>query len=273
MTDDVTLIPDQRREKLMRALHRDQVLSVGQVVELLGVSHMTVRRDIAVLEREGRAISVAGGVRVASGMRTEPAFDDKSLRDRPQKRAIARVAEDLLQDDIVVYLDAGTTTGALVESISQRAGMTVVTNDFAIVNQLLDATQIEVIHAGGRLEHANRSTVGRLAAETLSRINFDIAFLSASSWDFGRGLTTPSEAKVAVKQAALTSTSESVLMATSSKYGRFGMYDIAPLGRFDRIITDSGLPDAAAAAIRDLGVTLDLSPLLPEDAAGPEDPR
>jgi DeoR/GlpR family transcriptional regulator of sugar metabolism len=259
MSDDLALIPDQRREKLMRALHRDQVLSVAQVVDLLGVSHMTVRRDIAALERDGRAYSVPGGVRVASGQRSEPAFDDKSASEQPQKRAIALVAEKLLRDDMVVYLDAGTTTGALVGAIQERSGMTIITNDFAIVDQLIDRTHVDVIHTGGRLEHANRSAVGRLAAETLMRINSDIAFISASSWDLTRGLTTPSEAKVAVKQAALESTSEAVLVVTSSKYGTFGMYDIAPLRRFDRIITDNGLPLGAAAGIRDLGVTVDLA--------------
>jgi DeoR/GlpR family transcriptional regulator of sugar metabolism len=259
MTDNLALIPDQRREKLMRALHRDQVLSVAQVVDLLGVSHMTVRRDIAVLEREGRAYSVPGGVRMARGQRGEPAFDDKSASDQPQKQAIARSAEPLLRNDMVVYLDAGTTTGAIVGAITRLSGMTIITNDFAIVDQLFDATHVDVIHTGGRLEHANRSAVGRLAAETLMRINSDIAFISASSWDLTRGLTTPSEAKVAVKDAALELASEKVLVVTSSKYGTFGMYDIAPLRRFDRIITDDGLPAPVAAGIRDLGVSLTLA--------------
>jgi DeoR/GlpR family transcriptional regulator of sugar metabolism len=259
MSEDLALIPDQRREKLMRALHRDQVLSVAQVVDLLGVSHMTVRRDIAVLEREGRAYSVPGGVRVASGQRTEPAFDDKSISDQPQKRAIAAAAEKLLRDDMVVYLDAGTTTGALIGAIQRLSGMTIITNDFAIVDQLYDSPQVDVIHTGGRLEHANRSAVGRLAAETLMRINTDLAFISASSWDLRRGLTTPSESKVAVKTAALESASQAVLVATSSKYGTFGMYDVVPLRRFDRIITDHELPSAAAAGIRDLGIAIDLA--------------
>jgi DeoR/GlpR family transcriptional regulator of sugar metabolism len=267
---DTNLIPDQRREKLMRLLRRDTVLSVAQLTELLGVSHMTVRRDIAVLEREGRAYSVPGGVRHASSMREEPAFATKAVTDRAEKAAIAHIAASLLHDGMAVYLDAGTTTGALVPAIRARSGITVVTNDYAIVEELTGAANVDVIHTGGRLDHTNRSAVGRLAARTLGQLNTDIAFISTSSWDLGRGVTTPSEPKVEVKLAAMEGASESVLMTTSGKFGTFGMYDVAPLRRFDRIITDDGLQEAAADGIRDLGVEVDLAHAeTAEDAAAP----
>ena len=256
---DANLIPDQRREKLMRLLRRDTVLSVAQLTELLGVSHMTVRRDIAVLEREGRAYSVPGGVRHASAMREEPTFATKAATEIAEKAAIARVAEALLHDDMTIYLDAGTTTGALVPAIRERSGVTVITNDYVIIDHLTGATNVDVIHTGGRLDHTNRSTVGRLAAQTLRQLNTDIAFISSSSWDLGRGVTTPTEAKVEVKLAALERASEAVLLATSSKFGTFGMYDVAPLRRFDRIVTDDRLQSAAAQGVRDLGVELDLA--------------
>lgn len=256
---DPNLIPDQRREKLMRLLRRDNVLSVTQLTEMLGVSHMTVRRDISMLEQEGRAYSVPGGVRHASAMREEPSFAAKAVAELDEKLAIARLAEALLHDDMTIYLDAGTTTGALVPAIREHRGMTVITNDFVILDQLTGSTQVETIHTGGRLDHTNRSSVGRLAAETLRRLNTDLAFMSTNSWDLTRGVTTPSEAKVEVKLAALAGASEAVLMVTSSKFGTFGMYDVAPLSRYDRIVTDDGLPPAAARGIRDQGVVLDVA--------------
>ncbi len=88
--NEAPLIPDQRREELMRLLRRDSVLSVHQLVELLGVSHMTVRRDIAALEREGRAFSVAGGVRLVTSAPHEPTFAAKISTETAEKTAIAR---------------------------------------------------------------------------------------------------------------------------------------------------------------------------------------
>ncbi len=270
MSDDSEhLIPAQRREKLMHRLRQEGgVLSVRQLTEALGVSHMTVRRDIAILEREGLTHTIPGGVRLASNLRHEPAFPAKAESERQQKTAIAAAAEKLVHDDMVIYLDAGTTTGALVPLILGRRDLTVVTNDFAIVDALMAGTDaIDVIHVGGHVELKNHSTVGHFAATMLRQLNCDLAFVSTSSWDLTRGITTPSESKVGVKTAAIESSSSVVLLATSSKFGRFGTYKIVPLQRFDRIITDDGLSVAAAQGIRDAGVIVDLVHV-PEGADG-----
>ncbi|MCU4745436.1 MULTISPECIES: DeoR/GlpR family DNA-binding transcription regulator [Streptomyces] len=251
---DTPLIPDQRRELLIKLLRGHSVLSVHQLTELLGVSHMTVRRDIAALERQGRAVSVPGGVRIAGQLHHEPSFIDKSTMDQPAKLAIAARAGELLQDGTTVYLDAGTTCQALVPYIVRRQGMTVVTNDFTTANALMGNPDVEVIHTGGRIEHANRSTVGRLAAQTLTQLALDIAFVSTSSWDLQRGVTTPSSAKVEVKQAAMASASRSVLLTGSAKYGTFGMYRVAALSEFESIVTDEGLSPAARETLRAQGI-------------------
>ncbi|ONK13980.1 DeoR/GlpR family DNA-binding transcription regulator [Streptomyces sp. MP131-18] len=254
MADETPLIPDQRRELLIKLLRGHAVLSVHQLTEMLGVSHMTVRRDIATLERQGRAVSVPGGVRIAGQLHEEPSFIDKSTMDQPAKLAIAERAAGLLNDNTTVYLDAGTTCQALVPHLVRHQGMTVVTNDFTTANALMGNPDIEVIHSGGRIEHANRSAVGRLAALTLGQLALDVAFVSTSSWDLTHGVTTPSAAKVEVKQAAMRSASRSVLLAGSVKYGTFGMYRVADLTGFDTLITDAGLPPSVRTALHERGV-------------------
>jgi len=255
------MIPDQRRELLLRHLREHVVLSVHQLTDLLGVSHMTVRRDIAALERDGRAVSVPGGVRLASSIHSEPSHASKAAVDRPQKDAMAAAIGATLTDDTTLYLDAGTTLLALVPYVVAHQGMTVVTNDFTVVARLAEAPHVETIHVGGRLEPENLSTVGPVAAATLARFALDIAYISSSSWDVRRGVTTPSEAKVEVKQAAMAAAARSVLVAASSKYGLFGKYRAAPLHAFDEVVTDDGLGESAAAAVRETGTTLTLVPV------------
>ncbi len=250
------MIPEQRRELMLRQLRKHQVLSVHQLTEMFDCSHMTVRRDIALLEQAGRAYSVTGGVRIASQVHSEPSHQSKAVLELPQKQAMARLAAKMLHADMTVYLDAGTSTLEIVPHISALSGMTVVTNDFGIVNALADASHVEVIHTGGLLDHPNRSCVGGLAAATLRQIATDIAFMSTSSWDLQRGITTPSALKVEVKQVAMQSASQTVLVASSSKYGTFGMYKIAGLEQFDAIITDSQLAQGAAENVAKLGVEL-----------------
>ncbi|WP_460046560.1 DeoR/GlpR family DNA-binding transcription regulator [Pseudomonas sp. S2_H01] len=253
------MIPDQRRELMLRQLRKHQVLSVHQLMEMFDCSHMTIRRDIALLEQSGRAYSVTGGVRIASQVHSEPSHQSKAVVELPQKQAMARLAAGLLHAEMTVYLDAGTSTLEIVPHIVALSGMTVVTNDFGVVNALADATHVDVIHTGGMLDHPNRSCVGGLAAATLRQLATDVAFMSTSSWDLQRGTTTPSALKVEVKQAAMQAASRSVLLTTSSKYGTFGMYKVAGLEQFDTIISDDGLAEGAAESIRAQGVELMLA--------------
>lgn len=258
---DAPLIPTQRRESMLRQLRRSKVLSVHQLIEMFDCSHMTVRRDIAALEQAGLAYSVPGGVRIASHANAELSHLSKALIEQPEKQAIASCAAMFLHSGLTAYLDAGTTTFALVPHILALDDMTVVTNDFPIVQAFSDAPHVTVIHTGGLLDHANRSSVGSLAAMLLSHIALDIAFISASSWDLKRGVTTPSAPKVDVKRAAMAAASETVLLATSSKYGTFGLYKIAGLEQFDHVVSDQGLAEAAGAGIREAGLDLTLAPV------------
>lgn len=256
VTDAHPLIPDQRREVLLRELRAHDVLSVAQLTELLGVSHMTVRRDIASLEEAGRLVSVPGGARIASQVSREPTFEEKSVTERKQKLAMAKTVADRVRDNTAVYLDAGTTTRELIPYLRQLEGVTLVTNDFPIATEAMETGNLDIIHVGGRVDIVNRSSVGSLAASTLSQIAIDVAFISTPVWDLSHGVTIPSEAKVAVKKAAIAAARTSILMASSSKYGTFGMYRIAALSDFDAVVTDWGLDPQEANELRDSGVEL-----------------
>lgn len=256
--DSPSLIPDQRRELLLKHLRRDNVLSVQQITQIFNVSHMTVRRDIAELERQGLVFSVPGGARIASQLQSEPSHQTKATVEQPQKQSMAAEAASLVRDGMTIYLDAGTTLLAMVPLLVHHQQLTVVTNDFTTVDQLTAAPHLDVIHTGGRVEPANQSSVGRLAANTLRQLALDVAFVSTSSWDLLRGVTTPSEPKVEVKQTAMECTGRSVLVAGASKFGTFGKYRVAPLNAFDTVITDETLTDAAAEGVRARGTELHL---------------
>lgn len=255
------LIPEQRRELIVRHLKREGVLSYRQLTELIGVSHMTVRRDIAVLEESGRVLATPGGAKIASRLITEPSRFEKARQDVAEKDGMARHAASLVSESMTIYLDAGTTIQAMRPHLESVGDLTVVTNDLAIVTAFLDHPTADLIAIGGRVEKSNQSTTGRLAALTLHELSIDIAFLSSSSWDLRRGVTTPTESKIAPKTAALESATESVLVAGSSKYGTFGRYRVFDLSDLDMIITDAALGDATASAIQEQGVSLVRTPV------------
>ena len=242
------MIPAERQRELLTHLAQRGILSIAELTALLGVSHMTVRRDIQHLEKRGRVTTVSGGVRLPERLAWEPSHDVKFGIKRDEKTNIGRVAATLVDQNATLYLDAGTTTLEIARNLADRTDITVVTNDFQVAAYLTANASCTLYHSGGLVERANQSCVGEAAAEALRHFNFDICFISASSWTIS-GLSTPQEIKGAVKQAVVAQSARRVLVSDSSKYGIIAAFNIMSLDVFDAVITDTGLQDSVTEAL------------------------
>ena len=231
------MIPAERQALIIQHLSQRHVLSIAEIADMLGVSQMTVRRDIRALEDQGRALSVAGGVELPERISREPSH-------------IAKPGH-------VVYLDAGTTMLELARQLANIPDIIVVTNDFVIASFLSEESTCRLYHTGGEVERENQSCVGTSAGLTIRQFNFDIGFISTSS--FGtRGISTPQENKIPVKRAVVERSSRRILVTDSSKYGLVGTFNAIPLEALNMVITDDGLPQNAQDAITERGIELRL---------------
>ena len=149
------MIPSERRDYIYRYVHEYQLASISALSELMSVSHMTVRRDIRVLEEQGKVVSVSGGVRLSEALRQELAYCEKAQLHHRHKREIGKYAASLVEDGQVVYLDAGTTTFEIARSLAERFNLTVVTNDFSIIQHLMNRPQLSLFHTGGQVDQRN----------------------------------------------------------------------------------------------------------------------
>lgn len=254
MAKTTSLIPEQRRQQILQQLRSEEVLSYREITELLGVSHMTARRDVAALADEGKVQVTQGGVLAVTKLLHEPLRSVKESTDLPAKAAIARHASTLVQDSMAIYLDAGTTVQAMTPYLQDRRDLTIVSNDLVTATAFLDHPGVDLICVGGRIDRDNKSMIGRLAALTLAELSLDIAFLSSSSWDIKHGITTPVEAKIDPKRAAMNSADKTVLLADSSKFGRYAKYRVLALEELDLVISDAGLGNVPVKQIEELGI-------------------
>jgi|SRR5476649_782606 len=250
------MIPMERRDFIYRYVHENQIASINVLAELMSVSHMTIRRDIQVLEEEGKVLGVSGGVKLNEALRQELSYSDKAELHNRSKRLLGKYAAGCVEDGLVVYLDAGTTTFEIARYLAERFNLTVITNDFAITQYLMNKPQINLFHTGGKIDKRNYSSVGISAAAFLRTLNVDLAFISSSSWDIVHGISTPYEEKAIVKQAVISVSSRSILITDSSKYGKYGLYNICQLSNIDEIITDSLLAANEQALLREQGLKL-----------------
>lgn len=249
---------------MLEQLRASGVVAIKTLVEQFGVSHMTIRRDIAALEQSGQVIAVPGGVQIAElPVKTPPRQrGERANLEMPRKQSIAEVAGGLIDDGMTVIVDAGTTCQAMAPFLGQHRNVTVVTNDFYTAEALFSFPGVHIIHAGGEVDTESCSTMGLLATTILASINADVYFMSTGAWSADCGVTTTSVDKVEFKKAAMRCASATFLLADSTKYGVRETYRVVGLDELDSIVTDGDLTYEARQRIEEgMGVDLKLAPL------------
>lgn len=252
------MIPAERRNHILALLQEKEFISIYDLTAAMGVSHMTIRRDLQKMEGEGLIKQVSGGAQISRRLLTEPSHSQKETICAEEKDAIGRYAAGMIPENCCIYLDAGTTSLALCAHIYERADLTIVSNDFEVINYLISHNcPSELIHTGGQVQKQNRSAIGHLAAQTIASLSIDLGFISASSWE-PRGITTPDPGKVPVKQAVARASRQRILISDSSKYSQTATYLAVPLTDLNTIITDDKLPEHGQRLLANMDLKLHL---------------
>ena len=235
------MLAEQRFEAILQELADNRAASVTRLCELTGASEATIRRDLTTLARQGRLNKVHGGAVMASGtfQGEEPDVSTKTLLHRDEKDRIARYAAGLIDDDDVVYLDAGTTTVRMVEYL-KGSDATFVTNGIACAQRLMELGLRGYV-LGGFLKPGTWAVVGTGALEELGRYNFTKAFLGINGITVRQGFTTPDPEEAAIKTKAAEQAYLTFVVADSSKFELVSAVTVLPLEKAT-IITEH-LPD------------------------------
>ena len=235
------MLAEQRFEAILQELADNRAASVTRLCELTGASEATIRRDLTALARQGRLNKVHGGAVLASGtfQGEEPDVSTKTLLHRDEKDRIAHYAAGLINDDDVVYLDAGTTTVRMVEYL-KGSGATFITTGIACAQRLMEL-DLRGYVLGGFLKPGTWAVVGTGALEELGKYNFTKAFLGINGITVRQGFTTPDPEEAAIKAKAAEQSYLTFVVADSSKFELVSAVTVLPLEKAT-IITEH-LPD------------------------------
>lgn len=245
------MLASQRQDRILAEVARDGAARVSDLVDLLGVSDMTVRRDIEVLVSHGLAERVHGGVRSVSGRRAEePGFAAKSTLRIAEKQAIARAAVALVEPGAAVALSAGTTTYEVARLLVDLEHLTVVTNSVPVAQLFHENPRADrtVILTGG-IRTPSDALVGPVAVDALRSLHVDWLFLGAHGIDPAAGLTTPNMVEGDTDRALIAAARQLVVTVDSGKWGVVGLTTIAALDDVDVLVTDAGLAPHAHRAL------------------------
>nr|WP_202035396.1 DeoR/GlpR family DNA-binding transcription regulator [Streptomyces mexicanus] len=257
VSENQNLLAEQRRALILDEVRRRGGVRVNELTRKLGVSDMTVRRDLDALARQGMLEKVHGGaVPVVEASTHEPGFEAKSGLELTAKEDIARAAAQLVAPGSAIALSGGTTTYALAHHLVDVPELTVVTNSVRVADVFHTAQRTSgqrqgaatVVLTGG-VRTPSDSLVGPVADQAIATLHFDLLFLGVHGISVEAGLSTPNLAEAETNRRLVQSARRVVVVADHTKWGVVGLSSFATLERVDTLVTDAGLPAEARAEV------------------------
>jgi DeoR/GlpR family transcriptional regulator of sugar metabolism len=242
------------RQRLAFILDRVRSEGAVRVVDLareLGVSDMTVRRDLELLHQRGLVEKVHGGATALSESALfEPGFDAKSSVQRREKAAIADAAAALVAPGMAIAVSAGTTTHVLARSLAEVDRLTVITNSIRVLEtfeRFGDGRQTVALTGGSRTP--SDALVGPFAVSALRSVHVDLTFMGVHGMTTEAGFTTPNLDESEVDRALVDAARQLVVVADHTKWGVMGISSFARLDEADVLVTDDRLDADARTAL------------------------
>lgn len=249
------LLPVERQQRILDILREELSVRGSRLGELLGVSEMTIRRDLDILERQGVVERTHGGAvfrqeRVVGRFHYNSAVQE-NLR---EKQRIARRAADIIEPNDIIFLGEGTTCAQMIRYVDSGMPFTIFTNNLGVISEIEDKTG-DLILLGGAYNHTTRALAGPLTMEMISQVNVTKLFLGVDGFSLNAGLTTPNLEMATVDRSMIRHTRGKVIvMADHSKFGLVAEIVITPIKNIDVLITDRKIPDDFEQDLRSMNV-------------------
>ena len=250
------MLSEERHQKIIEILDQQAVVTVADLVQLLDVSEMTIRRDFDALESRGLLKRVHGGAVSNRGRSYEPPFMLRSTINIEEKKRIAEAAAALVKNGDSVTLDVGTTTLEIAKNLKTKQDLTVIIRSLHIASEMVDHQGIRVIVTGGFLRQSELSLTGYLAERVFSDFYVDKLFLGAGGVDFKAGVTEYHFEEMLVKRAMVRNAKEIILVVDSTKFGNIALAPIIPLKEVHTIVTDKKIKKEIRRELEELGINV-----------------
>jgi len=230
------LFAQQRWEIILNKVDENGTISVKQLVEEIGVSESTIRRDLLEMDAKGILTRTHGGAISEKRQNFEQPYQKKESLNYDEKNRIGHSAARLIQDYDTVLLDSGTTNLEVARNITAK-NVTVVTNSIDIAYLISNNEQVDLVLLGGNLRSRTRALVGSLTEDNLSNFKVDKVFVGVNGISIQDGISTPNMTESYSKKAMIRAANQVIVVSDSTKFGKsyFGL--ICPIQDIDTVIT------------------------------------
>ena len=230
-----------RRESIYELLKEQTTVYVKDLSQKFGVSDMTIRRDLHIMEEQGILVTHYGGATIRHPSSVIHTFDMRKESFFEAKAAIARRAVEFIKENDVIYLDPSTTV-LLMTRYLPPLHHTVVTSSLAVMQECFHNPYITLYIAPGKYQDSNDGPMDMDTVTYLSNFHFNAAFLGTGFIDTVYGVTS-TEMDCSIKQAVMKNSEQNILLVDHSKFGQHTMKKFGDIKDFNTIITDSDISD------------------------------
>ncbi|MBA0166599.1 MULTISPECIES: DeoR/GlpR family DNA-binding transcription regulator [Pectobacterium] len=248
------MLEETRLHRIQALLSTLNQVSTEKIIQHLGVSRETVRRDIVKLEAAGALRRVHGGI-VATTQEPELPLSVRNTVREKEKQAIARAAVQQLKAGQTLFIDAGSTTSLLADELLSMPGMTVITNSLTVAQKLTATESVahhSVILLGGYMGASAQATSGDITINELQRYRADVALLSPVGVAVASGASSFAHHEAAIARAMVQHARTRMILADHSKIGTTSRVVYATLPEIDMIVTDATSADNPELALLQL---------------------
>ncbi len=232
-----------RRAKILEELEAKGQVGVTDLSRMFNISEVTIRNDLAHLEKQNMLIRARGGAIKIKYYRMgiDPSITDKQKEYLKEKQRIANAAVRLIEEGDTIVLDSGTTTSEIAKLLGNFRNLTIITNALNIAIILSEFEGINIFMPGGMLRKKSLSLVGVLADENFGRFFCDKLFLGVDGFDTTYGLSTPNSEEAHLNRIMINTAQKVIVVADSSKFRKKRFALIGPITHVSTVITDSGI--------------------------------
>ena len=249
----ITVIREKRKEQIVDFIRKCGIVSIKELAESLNLSAATIRKDVRELEENGLVSRHWGGVSLKEGQVKELSFDEKTIINLVEKKAIAQRAITLVAQNDTIGISAGTTAYEFARLLDQYPNVQVVTYGLNIA-YLIARMGGKVVVPGGFLRDNSYALVGEDTVSFFKKIFLDKCFMGVDGLDIEAGLTDVNMAEAEVNRAMIESSGQLIIIADHTKLGQRKLVPIAPIDRIDVLITDSLADKGILKILEDKGI-------------------
>ena len=246
----------ERKKKILNILGKKENMEVQEIADLLGISAVTIRRDLQQLADEELLIRTHGGAMKAPPRHPFTAYADKENVSASKKKYIGKLAAALVEPGDTIFMDCGSTVFTMCAHLKDITPLRIITNSLPVAAAFMGLNGIQVNLAGGELDGQRKAIHGDRAVAHIKSYHAGKAFIGADGLSAKNGLTAFSETEASISAAMAENAGKVFLLCDSSKIGKDSYLKFAPLSLLTALVTDKELTAAQAARLKGKGVKI-----------------